>query len=96
MLTGGEWLIESEIADSLGVSRSTVQRDKRKLKRQLKRFLDKEKRELYPELTKIFEEMSMAQRDEALGFLLGTRMVKGKSRRKPFTSEYQPRWKKKK
>ena len=59
MLTGEEWLTESEIADSLGVSRSTVQRDKRKLKRQLKRFLDKEKRELYSELSRMFEEMSL-------------------------------------
>jgi len=93
ILTGVEWLTECEIAERLGVSRSTVQRDKRKLKRRLKRFLDKEKRELYSELSKMFGEMSLTQRDEALGFLLGTRRAKGKPRGKPFTSEYQPRWK---
>ena len=96
MLTGDEWLSESEISDRLGVSRSTVQRDKRKLKRRLKRFSDKEKRELFSELSKMFEEMSLAERDEALGFLLGTRRAKGKPRGKPFTSEYQPRWNKRK
>lgn len=44
----------------------------------------------------MFEEMSLAQRDDALGFLLGTRRAKGKPRGKPFTSEYQPRWKRRK
>ena len=81
-------MIEREIADSIGVSRSTVQRDKRKLKKRLKRFLDNGNRKLYSELSKKFEEMSLAQRDEALGFLLGTRRAKGKPRGKPFTSEY--------
>ena len=96
MMTGEEWLTESDIAERLGVSRSTVQRDKRKLKRQLKRFSDKQKSELYSELTKMIEEMSMAQRDEALGLLLGTHRAKGKPRGKSFTSEYQPRWKRRK
>ena len=94
MLTGDEWLTESDIADRLNVSRSTVQRDKRKLKRRLKRFSDMEKRESYSKLMRMFEEMSLAQRDEALGLLLGTRRAKGKPRGKPFSSEYQPRWKK--
>jgi DeoR/GlpR family transcriptional regulator of sugar metabolism len=35
MLTGQEWLTESEKADHIGASRSTVQRDKRKLQRRL-------------------------------------------------------------
>jgi len=60
LLISEEWLTESEIAKLLGISRSTVQRDKRKLKRKLKRYWDERNRKLELELFEIVEAMSMS------------------------------------
>ena len=96
MLTGEEWLTKSEMADRLDVSRLTIQRDKRVLQRRLKRYWAEQKRRFDSEWTEKVKRMSMSQRDAMLGILFGTHRIKGKPRGKPFTSKYQPRWKRRK
>lgn len=93
MLTEEEWFTESEMADRLGVSRSTVQRDKRKLLRRLERHYIDLNLKVYSELKHRIDQMTDRELIRLLGVFMRKKRVKGKPRGKSFTKEYQPRWK---
>ncbi len=96
LLTDGSFPTDSEIAEQLNVSRSTVQRDKRKLKRRIDRYLKEEKAKWRAKFAAKLDQMNIIDRYLYLSRLMqGKHLYKLKPRGKPFTSEYQPRWKKK-
>jgi transposase len=106
MLVQLRWVKEREMAALLGVSRSTIQRDKRRLKRRVKRYFAdlerqremKRQEERKRRLKEIDELSDMELVTRYIAFanlMMGKRPFKGKPRGKPFTSEYQPRRKEK-
>jgi predicted DNA-binding transcriptional regulator AlpA len=105
MLVQLRWVKEREMSARLGVSRSTIQRDKKKLRRRVKRYFadlerqsemkrQEERAHRLKEIHKLNGLSDYQQYKALVKLMLGKYPTKGRPRGKPFTSEYQPRWNK--
>lgn len=92
MVVAPGWIRRREMAERLGVSRATVQRDLRRLRRRLDRYWMDKKVQGLIRTREVLEGLSWEERLRRLALVAGWEKPKGAPRGKPFSSSYQPRW----